>query len=159
MADGHNSCQKFLLPPCKSMEQAVRHQPYGSTENETFLDKRCRTASQDILWNLYHQVVYRHHISTQRHETAFPILAGTISECWLQGDRHSAELAGWNFMENINPILYFKTKTPSLIKLLSGARNIWKFVASNYLYSCCTECCDWKCCVIQVQTTTFLRYK
>ena len=37
------------LPSCKGMEQTVCHQPYGSTENETSLDKRCRTATQDIL--------------------------------------------------------------------------------------------------------------
>lgn len=58
MADRHNAYQKFLLPPCKGMEQTIRYQPEGSTENETSLDKRYRTATQDILRNLHHQVVY-----------------------------------------------------------------------------------------------------
>ena len=43
MADSHNAYPKFLLPPRKGMEQAIRHQPDGSTENETALDKRCCT--------------------------------------------------------------------------------------------------------------------
>ena len=98
VADTHNPYKKFLLSSYKGIKQAVRHQSDGSPEDAIPLDKRYDITTQDILWNLHHQVVYRHHITPQRHETAFPVLDGTISECWLQGYGYSARLVRWTSM-------------------------------------------------------------
>ena len=45
LANGHNSYQKLLLPPCKGMEQAICYQSYGCPQDEASLDKRSRTIS------------------------------------------------------------------------------------------------------------------
>ena len=39
LANGHNSYQKLLLPPCKGMEQAICYQSYGCPQDEASLDK------------------------------------------------------------------------------------------------------------------------